>query len=269
MKRVRIDVDGTALLSSALSSGKEFGDFVDDFMGSMPVCAPQYWGYTEPINRPMDMEQIRSELDRDTSILWKRKVVPRGWGVVEKRISPRGRAAKHAYHALYLAADMDDHVEALLQYLKHVALRWGVDYACCESPSLGYRDAARENGLATSNANFFVFTHTIARYLPDILWAQIFGPPYIALFGLEKLLSAPAYKVEVLSDDAVYIQLTKSLFDVHDDADMVREIRSSVRSHLDNNIFFDPKAGRPRIPHAALLMPRKRVEYVAARTALR
>lgn len=75
-----------------------------------------------------------------------------------------------------------------------------------------------------------------------IFVGRIFGPPYIALFGLDKLLSAPAFKVELLSEGTVYMQLAESLFDLHADPGRVRDIRSRIRSHLDNNIFFDPAA---------------------------
>jgi hypothetical protein len=52
--------------------------------------------------------------------------------------------------------------------------------------------------------------------MSDLFWEQIFGKAYVDLFGLDKLLSSPAYQVEQLTQDAVYVQLTESIFDVRD-----------------------------------------------------
>ena len=75
--------------------------------------------------------------------------------------------------------------------------------------------------------------------MPDLLWGQIFGRAYIEIFGLDKLLSAPAYRVEQLTPDAVYVQLTKSVFDKRDMLAEVHSRKQVVKRHLDENVFFD------------------------------
>jgi hypothetical protein len=44
------------------------------------------------------------------------------------------------------------------------------------------------------------------KYIPDVYWLTFFGPPYVKLFGRERLLSAPAYKVEELSYGGISLQ---------------------------------------------------------------
>jgi hypothetical protein len=73
------------------------------------------------------------------------------------------------------------------------------------------------------------------------MWLQIFGPAYVRLIGLDKILSAPAYKVEQLGPETVSVQLSESLFDLHDRYDEVEIVRKKVKQHLDDNIFFDPR----------------------------
>ena len=137
-----------------------------------------------------------------------------------------------------MKAETQKYVDALTRYLQHLAVRFGVEYAFCDSVATEYKMVGFENGFAPSAGNIFVFTHTLSRTLPDILWAQIFGPAYVKLFGLEKLMSAPAYRVEQLCPETVYIQLTESLFDMHERYAEVDAVRDRVKNHLNENIFF-------------------------------
>jgi hypothetical protein len=65
------------------------------------------------------------------------------------------------------------------------------------------------------------------------------------MFGLDCLLSAPAYKVEKLSDAAVYIQLTPQLTDLESDYEAVHVARLRVQAHLGNDAFFDASRAYP------------------------
>jgi hypothetical protein len=59
----------------------------------------------------------------------------------------------------------------------------------------------------------FVFP-SLQHRLPALSWATVFGDAYVRTFGIERLLSAPAFKVERLNDSAVYIQLTPNHSDL-------------------------------------------------------
>ncbi len=47
---------------------------------------------------------------------------------------------------------------------------------------------------------------------PDLVWYNVFGEPYIKLFGKEKLLSTPGFMVEELSGNLIAIQLQDNIF---------------------------------------------------------
>lgn len=49
--------------------------------------------------------------------------------------------------------------------------------------------------------------------LPGLFWANFFGPEYVEMWGRDRLLSAPCYKVEELRDGGMMILLSKSPFD--------------------------------------------------------
>lgn len=76
------------------------------------------------------------------------------------------------------------------------------------------------------------------KWLPDIVWSQVLGPAYIGLFGINKVMTAPAYKVEQLGPETVYLQPSSSLFDMHERYDEVDSIRCEAKQHLHDNIFF-------------------------------
>jgi hypothetical protein len=81
------------------------------------------------------------------------------------------------------------------------------------------------------------------RCVPDLYWLTLFGPPYVKLFGRERLLSAPAYKVEELAYGGITLQLTPSLSDLRTKTDEFEAVRSATLAHLDNDAFFDPTKG--------------------------
>lgn len=51
----------------------------------------------------------------------------------------------------------------------------------------------------------------------------------------------PAYKVEKLSDDAVYIQLTEQVQDIFEKTEHVDEQREIVKHHLGTDAFWSPE----------------------------
>ena len=91
---------------------------------------------------------------------------------------------------------------------------------------------------------FQAATCELIHCLPDMYWGVVFGKAYSDLFGMDKLLSAPAYHVEQLSDDAVYIQLSETLGDVLTNFDEVQAVREKVKEHL-GNAFFRPELAYP------------------------
>ncbi len=69
---------------------------------------------------------------------------------------------------------------------------------------------------------------------PELQWLNIFGKPYIELFGREKLLNTPCYKAYELSEDIIIIQLTESVFE-----DIPDEVRLKVKEYLGKDAFVE------------------------------
>lgn len=86
------------------------------------------------------------------------------------------------------------------------------------------------------------------KYVPDLYWFTIFGPPYVKLFGRDRLLSAPAKLVQELPYGGILLQLTSSISDLTDRPEEFEAARSAVMAHLDHDVFFDPAKG-PDYPY--------------------
>lgn len=240
MKKRQIILDAKILLTPSFKSTDSFSDLVEDFLVRLPGFTPQRWGFVEPINLQLTPLEIREALRSGSSdIMWKRNLDPKGWGVFKKRTFPL-RGPQSAGHYLSFSLSTMEQVTSITSYIKGLTKIVGVEYAFCDTRSDGYKDAAALNGLAPYKGSLNVFTHSLTQSLPDVLWAQVFGPAYVEMFGMEKLMSTPAYRVEQLRPDAVYIQLTESLFDLHECYAEVDAVRERVKKHLDDNIFFNP-----------------------------
>jgi len=90
--------------------------------------------------------------------------------------------------------------------------------------------------------------------LPDVAWGNVFGPPYVALFGgAERVRTAPAALVAELGPDRFYLQLTGDITDVTGDRPALTAARDAVKEHLGADCFAGgPGPLRaPRLPAAA------------------
>lgn len=231
------------MLSPSFRKADDFADLVDNFLESLPAFSPRWWGVVEPINLELSIQDIRDYLQSGSSdIMWKRNVSPKGWGKFKKRTNPLyGPQFANVYFDVSI--DTSSQVENLTSYINNLISWAGVEYAYCDSLTEEYIPIAYANGLSPYKRSIYVFTHMLVKCLPDILWSQVFGPAYVRLFGLEKLLSAPAYKVQQLGPETVYVQLSESLYDMHDHYEEVDRVRCRVKRHLDDNIFYDPRNG--------------------------
>jgi len=77
----------------------------------------------------------------------------------------------------------------------------------------------------------------LERALPDIYWANFFGPEYVRMFSIEKLESAPVHRIEKLSDGGVLLVLTRSLSDYDADPEGFNRARMAVKEHLGIEAF--------------------------------
>jgi hypothetical protein len=236
------------LYLSAFSNPNIFWSVISDFVTGLSGYQPQKWGTPPDVPSKCSLIEVRQWVQQDASIvMWERTKKPAATGVFSKACHTP-TAAHPAMLGMQLMAHNNEHVEWLTQYLCSSAatsynfqstFSAGIEYAYC-NVDLASTSLLTASNIA-QNKDKNSLTQTLMKYLPDLVWGQVFGPAYVELFGLEKLLEAPAYRIENLTHDAVYLQLTESIFDVRDNPAKVEGIRQEVKQYLDDNIFFDPK----------------------------
>lgn len=251
------------LLSLNLLSARDFPQHHDSerllgaWLASAPGLTPDRWGIEEPLVEPFTPDDLDGVLDAcHGEVFLSRDRGPRG----DLGFSPwTGRQGIHArvvadVHGLDPARQyplrsspigLIDFVEAARDVLPidlaliHVAPD---NEAEIEShPERTYRWVQEPPpGWATR-----VYTRDLHYFLPTLYWYTLFGPPYVELLGLERLLSAPAFRVDQLADDAVALQLTPDPLDSWRDWGGFVEARSKAMAHLGEDVFWNPELERP------------------------
>ncbi len=87
----------------------------------------------------------------------------------------------------------------------------------------------------------------VATALPTLWWMTVFGKPYVEMFGEEKILSAPAFRVEKVRTGQFLVQLTQKPEDVGENFPKVQAVRDAVIDHLGHDAFFDPEKGIDKV----------------------
>lgn len=230
----------------AMNTEETFMPLVEDFVQNLPELAPDVWGIDEPYRDAFDVEAIRllfRNAPKDAvgmwDFEWRRKGKPKAWGGFKKMVWPvLGPQHAQSFFYVYLPGVLET---PAIEYMKQVCVKFPVDLAVFSWGLTAYKNQAElDSHWAQGGRQVVLRSVDMVKHLPALYWSQVFGPPYVRLFGLDKLLSAPAFKVEQLGPEMVYLQLTESLFDVRERYDHVDAVREKVKAHIDDNIIFNP-----------------------------
>jgi hypothetical protein len=231
----------------------------------LPEYLPQKFGWSEPLKLPFDprhletlippargpgslhdaaiaagvVARIPSERYRGgvgETVWWKRTGKRQARGGWMTRWGKELAGSTHA--SIGLTVFETRYQDELIAYLKAGCVNNDCDFGFLDGCPEGYKSYARENELATAGSHLFVTTHLLRHWLPDMLWATVLGPAYVRMFGKERVLSAPAYLVEELGPETIYLQLTPKLSDINERFVDVMAARQRVKMHLGIDAFF-------------------------------
>jgi hypothetical protein len=134
--------------------------------------------------------------------------------------------------------------ESIQNFFCAVSKKVNSDISVLEYPFKEELPFRRENETASGeNWQLIAFPPILLiKYLPNLYSCQVFGKSYVDLFGMDKLLSAPAPIVKKISDSQVYLQLKKDLDDVS--YEELETNRALVKKHLGEDAFFQIEKGR-------------------------
>jgi hypothetical protein len=127
-------------------------------------------------------------------------------------------------------------LDQYLTVVKRLYFGLGASYGFVNTHEMGqhFDKQGKEYGIAID----------LRRALPDIYWANLFGPEYVEMFGERKIMSAPGHRVEKLPDGGVLLTLTSSPFDFDTDRERFENRRVQLKQHLGIEAF-DPSDWNP------------------------
>lgn len=216
----------------------------------LPSMRPTKWNITEPINRPfvedMDWEEEMRLLFAPIAwaeFYWRRTRKTQSSGGFSKAFDNRtGQLLPTHSHEYIMSKLSQTNMDELINYVKKSSVEFKADIAIIDIWNERYYEQSIKDTRAYQNDGYFkeisLTTHRLRHWLDDIFWATVFGDAYVRLFGIEKLLSAPVYKIEQLSDDTVYLQLTENISDTYEKFEEIQQVRQAVKQHLDPMAFF-------------------------------
>lgn len=253
--------DNTPVVCTEILSrrtGKKPADMVQSmqlFRECLPLVQPEKWGWHEPFNMKWNWDDLDRFLPDGHSgmadtVYWVGKGSQPCWGnftVAWKSAVPHVALDTHSRTQLVCPLSVAS-TPPMVDYIQRSALALDVDIAHIhlvvdQEQELRTLEASYGGGRGFQGLS--MNTHDLRHWLPEPSWAMIFGEAYVRMFGMDCLLNAPAYKVEKLSDEAVYVQLSPEITDLVHDFAKVDAVRQKVKDHLGRDAFFDPARAYP------------------------
>jgi hypothetical protein len=229
------------LTPDPLAAAADGRDLLELLARHTPGWLPDRWGHEEPL-RHRWRDGAVDDFWSGSDVFW----TGGADGGVGKLRGPRAAHSSLSLAAAPGALDGPPGQAAVAALLRDLARRFGGDYGHLhllveaeDAPlaSLGAR------GAGQGRPYLFLTARELERWLPELYWAVVLGPPYVELVGAARLRSAPAAVVEELAPDRFYLQLTDRLADVRDRRDRFEAARAAVKAHLGADLFWQAARG--------------------------
>ncbi len=234
------------LLSTSIRDRESGRRFLQLLVSAAPEYAPEKFNDYEPIKFRFDANKVDEALKCwGMSFLWRRiKPGTAGSALV-------GFQNTHDKINLRLSLKALD-VPLVIRLFGAIQQAFGIDLAYVHVRTDA--DTADIDHYKTHWMPFQTLTtHDLREGIPDLPWATLFGPPYVELFGRDRLLTTPAARVESMGE-AVYVQLTDDPSDVAKKREDYLANQHAAKQHLDTDAFRGMSAtGKCRVPEFLLV----------------
>ena len=245
--KFRDRVDLNVLSPYSMYAPEAFLRRVRLYCQNFPDMLPENSDWSEPFKQPFnpnDLEAMVPPSRKCEMLWWQRTAKPKADGMFGVRWTSRVQHLMDTHGKLTLSVELAQADQGrLVDYLKSASIDCEADIALLDSLTDSYRDFAKTSRSTIFDGNSYnLVTNTLRHWLPDVFWGTVLEPAYVRLFGKEKLLSAPAFTVEELGAEMVYLQLSSSLTDLHTEFNSVQSVRAKVKQHLGIRAFFDPSS---------------------------
>jgi hypothetical protein len=231
-----------SLIFPAISEASQLANLFR-LMCQYSLSTPAKYDECEPIRKKFDAaktDEIARTLCGINSFYWSGIGGQANGGIVLRG----GQGEKTASFDLWTGIERLNNSKDLTSLIGQVATRFGCIYGYMHY--LSEQEVKRAAGSATVFGDahnppmLLVGRRQLVRCIPNLYWANIFGPEYIAIFGgRERVASAPAAVVKELTHDTFYIQLTENIIDFKDRHAEVDALRERAKQYLGSDCFFD------------------------------
>ena len=228
--------------------------FMEFYEAKLPQLKPSVFNWTDPVNKPWNLSDYENYLPPDRfgnadNIYWKRRRKPNATGYFEVGRRNRAGVCTELHSGVSFIVELQGlDIASAVDYVKKSSVQFDGDIAQVhwvtpQEKLIRNEECTFEVRRANGGSEFG--TNGLRHWLPTLSWATVFGDAYVRMFGMERLLSAPAFEVEKLSDSAVYVQLTENLSDLEINYAGFHASRLKVQAHLGNEAFFDASRAYP------------------------
>ena len=244
MSEVRVEL----FTPSLLASPAEGRALLDALGGHVPSWLPGRYGWSEPLRNVYDPDRAGDFWARRNGLTFRNAAGTAG-GEVGVRTGPWDILSKIELSGAATRAELDGGIGA---FLAECGTTLDVAYAMAHiftpEQAAEYYRAWFELGAAHGDRVKAARQGPFPACLRDLYWANVFGPPYTALFGADRLRTAPAAVVTELRPGYFYLQVTEAITDLcdTDSAALYRVARDAIKQHLGPECFCQPGAAAPR-----------------------
>ncbi len=231
-----------------------FLEFMKFYEAHLPQLKPSVFNWTDPLNKPWDLSHYENYLPPDRfgdadNVYWRRRSKPHADGYFKVGGRKKAGIYDELHSGVSLVADLTGlDSSAAVDYIKKCSVQFDGDIAQVHWVTTQEKPLRRDEcifDVQGANAGSEFVISSLRHWLPALPWATVFGDAYVRMFGMERLLSAPAFKVEKLSDSAVYLQITPNLSDLESDYAGFHATRLRVQAHLGSEAFFEAARAYP------------------------
>lgn len=205
----------------------------------IPELLPTKINNYDPVNKDFSLASPEEFKKYWNAFIWFKKS-----RVMEGSVYIKSWQKNHTRFELEIKLKQMKSQEMFLKFFEEVSKRLKSDLSVLQYPLKEEHPFRIESqsGYADDWNKGVVAPIRLRKFLPDLYSCQVFGKSYVDLFGMDKLLSAPAPVVKKLSKDQVYLQLSENLEKIS--YEELEENRKLVKQHLGEDAFFQIEKGR-------------------------
>ena len=216
-----------------------------------PGWLPRKFGNSEPVRR-----SFAKEGEAGLTSAWHNTVLWVGTDPDIKGAVYTLPAGGHSEITVHMDLSPTREAEAIT-FLRHISQLTQADFGFLHSLTAGdidrgraSRSVAAVDTITQKDWHLIVTGHQLREEcLPDFYDINIFGRPYIDMFGHDRLLTTPAWKIEEISPDLVWVQTIASRAAGGIAENEIERRRLEAKHHLNCGAFFSlEQDGRYRVP---------------------